>query len=44
MKAARFHAANDIRVEDVPEPPEPGDDEVTIDVHWCGICGTDLHE
>ncbi len=43
MKAARFHAREDLRIEDVPEPElHPG--TVTIAVAWCGICGTDLHE
>lgn len=43
MKAARFHARRDIRIEDVPEP-ELRAGAVKIDVAWCGICGTDLHE
>ena len=43
MKAARFHAARDIRVEDVPVP-DVGAGTVLVDVEWCGICGTDLHE
>lgn len=43
MKAARFHGRKDIRIEDIPEPVlRPG--AVAIDVAWCGICGTDLHE
>lgn len=43
MKAARFYDKGDIRIEDIPEPKvEPG--TVGIDVAWCGICGTDLHE
>lgn len=43
MKAARFHGRNDIRIDDVPEPAvRPG--TVKIQVAWCGICGTDLHE
>jgi len=43
MKAARWHARNDIRIEEVPEPVlTPG--TVEIAVAWCGICGTDLHE
>lgn len=43
MKAARYYARNDIRIEDVPVPElRPG--SVAIDVAWCGICGTDLHE
>jgi (R,R)-butanediol dehydrogenase/meso-butanediol dehydrogenase/diacetyl reductase len=43
MKAARFHARKDIRIEDIPEP-ELRAGAVMIDVAWCGICGTDLHE
>ncbi|MDH0772557.1 alcohol dehydrogenase catalytic domain-containing protein [Delftia tsuruhatensis] len=43
MKAARFHDRGHIRIEDIPEPVvEPG--TVGIEVAWCGICGTDLHE
>lgn len=43
MKAARWHKARDIRVEDVPEPT-PGPGQVKIKVKWTGICGSDLHE
>lgn len=43
MKAALWYARGDIRIEDVPEPEvQPG--TVKIDVAWCGICGTDVHE
>ena len=43
MKAARFYNKGDIRIEDIPEPTvAPG--TVGINVAWCGICGTDLHE
>ncbi len=43
MKAARFHARKDLRIEDIQEPElRPG--TVKIAVAWCGICGTDLHE
>jgi threonine dehydrogenase-like Zn-dependent dehydrogenase len=43
MKAARFHGRGDIRVEEVPDPQvRPG--TVAVEVEWCGICGTDLHE
>jgi (R,R)-butanediol dehydrogenase/meso-butanediol dehydrogenase/diacetyl reductase len=44
MRALRFHAAHDLRIEDVPGPGEPGPGDVVIRVAVCGICGTDLHE
>ncbi len=44
MKAAVWYGKKDVRVENVPEPPAPGPKEVKIKVHWCGICGSDLHE
>ncbi|MFC5381558.1 2,3-butanediol dehydrogenase [Aquipuribacter nitratireducens] len=44
MRAARFHGQGDIRVEEVPEPRVAAPDDVLLRVHWCGICGTDLHE
>ena len=43
MKAARFHAREDVRIDDLPEP-ETREGTVKIKVDWCGICGTDLHE
>lgn len=43
MKAARWHAARDIRVEEIDEP-QPGPSEVKMKVAWTGICGSDLHE
>lgn len=43
VKAARYYDRGDIRIEDIPEPTlQPG--AVGIDVAYCGICGTDLHE
>lgn len=44
MKAAKWYAKKDIRVENVPEPSAPKPGEVKIKVTWCGICGSDLHE
>ncbi len=45
MRAVRFHAAKDIRVEDVPEPSgQLAADDVLIAPFVTGICGTDLHE
>jgi (R,R)-butanediol dehydrogenase / meso-butanediol dehydrogenase / diacetyl reductase len=44
VQALRFHAARDLRIEDVAEPGEPGAGDVVVRVATCGICGTDLHE
>lgn len=44
MKAAVWYGKKDVRVMDVPEPPAPGAGQVKVKVHWCGICGSDLHE
>ncbi|MGI9103096.1 MAG: zinc-dependent dehydrogenase [Terriglobales bacterium] len=41
MRAAVYRGKNDVRVEEVPVPKiEAG--ELLIQVHTCGICGTDL--
>ena len=44
MLAARFYGQKDIRVEEVPTPELSAPDDLLVEVHWCGICGTDLHE
>jgi (R,R)-butanediol dehydrogenase/meso-butanediol dehydrogenase/diacetyl reductase len=44
MRAGVLYGPKDLRVEEVAEPPAPGVGEVTIAVHRCGLCGTDLHE
>lgn len=41
MKAARFYAPGDIRIEDVPEPVA-GPGEVRLRVRNCSTCGTDV--
>ena len=43
MKAARWHAAKDVRIEEV-EVPEVLPHQVKVAVKFTGICGTDLHE
>lgn len=43
MKAAVLHAfKTPLALEDVPRP-EPGNDEVLIEVEVCGVCHSDLH-
>jgi (R,R)-butanediol dehydrogenase / meso-butanediol dehydrogenase / diacetyl reductase len=44
LRALRFHASRDLRIEELAEPSEPGAGEVVVRVVTCGICGTDLHE
>ncbi len=41
MKAARFYGPRDVRIEDVPVPEVVGD-QVLVELHSVGICGTDL--
>lgn len=43
MKAAQFFGRRDLRVIDVPKP-EAKDNEAIVNIEWCGICGSDLHE
>ncbi len=43
MKAARWYAEKDIRVEDT-DIPAPDKNQVKIAVQFAGICGSDLHE
>lgn len=43
MKAARWHAAKNIRVEEI-AIPAPNDNQILIEVKFTGICGSDLHE
>src|SRR5271167_10811 len=44
MKAIRFYAKEDVRVDDVASPDGMGDSQVMVKPLTCGICGTDLHE
>jgi (R,R)-butanediol dehydrogenase/meso-butanediol dehydrogenase/diacetyl reductase len=43
MKALRWHARKDVRLEDVAEPATARG-EVVVRVAACGMCGSDLHE
>ena len=46
MRAARFHARRDIRIERVPAPSvaDLASREVLVRIRECGICGSNLHE
>ncbi len=41
MRAVQVHGVNDVRIDSVPVP-EPGPDDILVQVAACGICGTDL--
>ena len=42
VKASVFHSKGNVKVEVVAlDDPQP--DEVIVDVHYCGVCGTDVH-
>ena len=43
IRAARLHGHKDMRVDDIPTP-DVGPGQLIVDVEWCGICGSDLHE
>ena len=42
MKAAVYHGKHDLRVEEI-ELRELKENEVLIQVKYCGVCGTDIH-
>lgn len=43
MLALRVYGKGQFRVEDTPEP-QPGPGEVKLEVRFCGICGTEVHD
>ncbi|KZL84537.1 hypothetical protein CI238_05222 [Colletotrichum incanum] len=43
MRAARYYGKEDIRIEQIPEPP-CGANQIKVAPAFVGICGTDLHE
>ena len=42
--ALRWHARNDVRLDEVDPPGPPAAGEVQLAVRCCGICGTDVEE
>ena len=42
MKALLLTAPSRLEFVDFPEP-QPADGEVVVEVHACGICGSDIH-
>ena len=43
MKAVAFAARGKMELREIPDP-EPAAGEVLVDVAYCGVCGSDLHE
>ena len=43
MKKTIYHGIRNISVVEVPDPT-PGPGEVKVNIKYCGICGSDLHE
>ncbi|MBB4689210.1 zinc-binding dehydrogenase [Amycolatopsis jiangsuensis] len=44
MRALRWHGKGELRLDDVREPAPPAPGQAVLEVSFCGICGTDLHE
>jgi (R,R)-butanediol dehydrogenase / meso-butanediol dehydrogenase / diacetyl reductase len=44
MRALRWHARGDVRVDEVPRPRRDVASQVLVAVELCGICGTDVGE
>lgn len=42
MRAMRFLGTGRLELQDLPAPT-PGEGEVVVDVHACGICASDVH-
>ncbi|WP_276260548.1 2,3-butanediol dehydrogenase [Haloglomus litoreum] len=43
MRAAVYHGRRDVRIEAV-DPRPVGPTDVAVDIAYCGICGSDVHE
>jgi len=44
VAAVRWHGVRDLRLDVLPDPPEPGPGEARLRVLACGICGTDIEK
>jgi (R,R)-butanediol dehydrogenase/meso-butanediol dehydrogenase/diacetyl reductase len=44
MLAARYYGQLDVRVEQTIAPTIASPDDILVEVRYCGVCGTDLHE
>lgn len=44
MQALRWHGRGDLRLDETTDPGEPAPGHAIVEVAYCGICGTDLHE
>ena len=42
MRSARLHGKGEIKIDEI-ELPRPKENQLVVDVEWCGICGSDLH-
>ena len=43
MRALTYHGANDVRVDNVPDPIIEQEDDIILRVTATAICGSDLH-
>jgi L-iditol 2-dehydrogenase len=43
MKVSIWHNNKDIKIKEIPTP-KPGPKEMLVQVHSCGICGSDIVE
>lgn len=43
MRALAYHGANDVRVDNVPDPIIEQEDDIILRVTATAICGSDLH-
>lgn len=44
MQALRWHGQRQLLLDEVAEPTAPGPGQAVVEIAYCGVCGTDLHE